>query len=188
MASTAWIAVGLLSAGLSRAGEPTTTELPSLEYRVKAAFLYNFSKFVDWPVEAFGSPTNSIVIGTLGENPFGHALAAIVEGNAIEKHKFQVKSFRRLEDVTECHVLFINGVTGEQLEQALRSLQSRPILTVGEDAHFLEMGGVVQFTKEDNKVRFEINATAAERARLKLSARLLSLARAVVRTPATEKK
>jgi hypothetical protein len=145
----------------------------SLEHRVKAAYLFNFTKFVEWPAEAVpaGEPLSLCVAAP---NPFGHALEEIVRGELVGARALTTRIVR---DATGCHVLFVPaGVSPAPL---LRGARSKPILTVGESPDFLREGGIVKFVVHDGKVRFEISQDAAIRAHLRISSRLLRLAVAV---------
>ena len=143
----------------------------SLEYQVKAAYLFNFTKFVDWPehVMPVGEP---ITICVAAPGPFGKTLEETVRGELVAGHPLTTRVVR---DAAGCHVLFVpEGVTAAPL---LRDARTAPVLTVGESAEFLRDGGVVNFVMDDGKVRFEISQDAAARAQLRISSRLLRLAR-----------
>jgi hypothetical protein len=143
------------------------------EYEVKAAFLYNFANFVEWPPESFPDDKSPIVIGVVGEDPFGESLDATIKGKTANGRKITCKRFKRISDVDTCHILFVTSAEK-------RPLPKGPgILTVGEDKGFTKRGGVINFTLEDNKVRFEISTENAKKAKLKISSKLLKLARTV---------
>ena len=146
------------------------------EYEIKAAFLYNFMRFVEWPPEAIPDSTAPLVIGILGTDPFGRALDQILEEALIENRPIRAVRFPRLADVDSCHVLFVSTSEDHVLSDVLQALGQRPVLTVGEAADFAVSGGMIQFVLRDSKVRFEINLAAAIRTRLKISSRLLRLA------------
>jgi hypothetical protein len=146
------------------------------EYEIKAAFLYNFMRFVEWPREAVPDSTAPLVIGILGTDPFGRVLDQILAEAHIENHDIRAVRFQRLADVDSCHVLFVSPTERFALSDILEELGQRPVLTVGETADFAVSGGMIQFVLRDNKVRFEINLTAATQAQLKISSRLLRLA------------
>jgi hypothetical protein len=142
----------------------------SLEYRVKAAYLFNFTKFVDWPASAMqaDAPLTLCVAGT---SPFGQTLAETVRGEIVAGRALTTRVVREPDG---CDVLFIpDGVAAAPL---LRQARTRPILTVGESEEFLREGGVINFVMQDGKVRFEISQDAAARAQLRISSRLLRLA------------
>lgn len=151
----------------------------TLEYKVKAAFLLNFTKFIDWPPGAFSAPDEPFAICILGSDPFGKALDDIVEGESVGDHKLTV---RRITDVPQpktCQMLFI----GPGEKEASRTLEAvgPGVLTVGEGDTFTREGGAIGFVVDRRRVRFDINVSAAGRAGLKLSSRLLSVARAIER-------
>jgi hypothetical protein len=148
------------------------------EYEVKAAFLYNFAKFVEWPAEVFQETGAVIIIGVLGEDPFGTSLETI-EGKTIEGRKVVTKRFRSARDAQVSHILFISSSEKDRLAEVVKSLKGIRVLTVGETERFVEVGGIINLYIESNKVRFEINVDSAERAGLKISSRLLGLAKVV---------
>lgn len=153
----------------------------SLEYAVKAAFLYNFAHFVEWPSEpAAPSP---FVIGLLGEDPFGAALDKAVEGKTVRGRSLVVRRFAKLEDLAPCPILFVGASEAPRLSLVLARLRGSPVLVVGDADGFAREGGTVGFFIEDNRVRFEINLNAAGAAGLKVSSRLLAVARVVPSKP-----
>lgn len=149
------------------------------EYQVKAAFLYNFAKFVEWPSPAFSGPATPFRFCVLGRDPFGDALSNIVQGKSISGHSILSMQVQSPAEVRSCHVLFLSQSDPETLKQGLDQLRDLPILTVGESADFLPLGGMINFVLEQDRVRFEINLAAAERHHLKLSSKLLAVARVV---------
>ena len=156
---------------------------PSTEYQVKAAFLYHFAQFVEWPPEAFKDADSPITYCTIGEDPFQGALDASLNGKALGPRRFRVQHLKPPAGLDGCHVLFIGNGEKGSIPGRLASVQEKPVLTVGESEHFADDGGVIGFCLEGNKVRFEINLSAAEHANLKVSARLLTLARKVIGGP-----
>jgi len=147
----------------------------SREYQIKAGFLYNFVKFVEWPSEAFAGADSAIVVGVLGEDPFGDALSAL-EGKTALGRRVEVRRYTRAEDAVAAHVLFISASELRTLPSVLKALASSNILTVGDFEGFTEAGGVIRFYSKKNKMRVEINTAAAERAALKISSKLLNIA------------
>lgn len=146
------------------------------EYQVKAAFLHNFVKFVEWPVEAFSDSTAPVVIGVVGDDPFGSKIDQMINGKIANGRPLVVKRFPNLKALTFCHIVFICSSEKNNLRQALAAAGAG-VLTVGETERFTQMGGIINFTIVDSKVRFEINQVAAERAGLRISAKLLNLGR-----------
>jgi len=153
------------------------------EYEVKAAFLYNFIKFTEWPPEEIAKSGQPFVIGVLGKDPFGAALDKVVEGEAVFKKPIVTKRFSRLEDAASSHVLFISSSEGNNLSAILRALDSHSILTVSEIDNFAQRGGVINLKKENERIVFEINIDAARHAGLSMNAQLLKLAKIVKGRP-----
>jgi hypothetical protein len=147
------------------------------EYQLKAAFLYHFAQFIQWPSNAFENPTSPMVIAILGDNPFGGGLEKAVSGKSINNHPLTVREIRSPTEATNsCHLLFISSSEKKRLPEILTALRGTSVLTVGEMERFTESGGIINFTMEGGKIRFQINAAAAENAGLKISSKLLSLA------------
>jgi hypothetical protein len=163
--------VWLLSVGDGRAQESQPTE-----YQIKAAFLFNFAKFVEWPPAAFAEATSPMVIGILGENPFRDDLERTIRGKTINNRPLVIKEFRSPAEATNCHVLFISASEKQRLPEIFKGLRGASVLTVGETDRFTETGGMINFVVEGNKIRFQINDAAAKGAGLKISSKLLSLA------------
>jgi hypothetical protein len=149
------------------------------EYDLKAAFLYNFAQFVDWPAEAFTAPDSPIIIGVLGEDPFGATLDELVSESPIKGRRIVVRRYERVEDVDICHLLFVNVRNAARLKQAIEALNNRATLTVGDGDAFLEQGGMIQFVTRDNRINLRINLQAATAAGLTLSSKLLRPAQIV---------
>jgi hypothetical protein len=149
---------------------------PATEYQIKAAFLYNFAKFVKWPSPTFAEPDSPIVIGVLGENVFGGDLEQTIRDKTFNNHPFQVKQFHSVTEATNCQILFISASEQEHLPKILSGLQGTSVLTVSEMDHFIEAGGMINFVIEEKRVHFQINNEAAQKAGLTISSKLLSLA------------
>ncbi|HXI82642.1 MAG TPA: YfiR family protein [Verrucomicrobiae bacterium] len=145
------------------------------EYDLKAAFLFNFTHFVEWPPEAFTDNDAPIVIGILGDDPFGPVLDRIIEGETIRNRKLVIKRSRRIQDLKACHVLFISKSEKGRIGQILTSLDGTSVFTIGEVEGFARRGGITNLFLQGNKVRFEINVEAAKRKGLKVNAQLLAL-------------
>ena len=150
------------------------------EYEVKAAYLYNFGKFVQWPSSALANG-NSFPICVLGRDPFGATLDSTTLGESINTKKIVIKRIASAEEAPGCRILFISSSEESRLREILRALDSTSVLTVSELPHFTRDGGMVQFVMEANRVRFEVNLTVAENASLVLSSQLLKVATAVRR-------
>jgi hypothetical protein len=167
----------------------------SKEYQVKAAFLYNFTKFVDWPEEKRGDVNEPITIGIIGKDSFGKAFEPL-KGKKAKCRSVAIKRFEgfkkksgkkdkpepdeKIEAIRKCHLLFICPSEQGNIKEIIKSIKGHCVLTVGDIDGFLEAGGIIKFTVEENKVRFEINNTAAKRTKLKISSQLLRLAKRVV--------
>lgn len=149
------------------------------EYRVKAVFLYNFAQFVDWPDSAFPGEESPLVVGVLGSDPFHEYLDEVVRGEKAGNRPIEVIRYRRVEDVEDCHVLFVSASESPRLGPILERLKRRNILTVGESEPFSRMGGMVSFVNRRGKIRLKINLDAVQAADLSVSSKLLRLAEIV---------
>ena len=153
----------------------------SSEYLVKAGFIYNFAKLVEWPAATFTSPGEAIVIGVLGSDSFATTLERVVDGKKIELRPFTVKRLKSAKDSKDCacHMLFIASAESPHSDEVLQLLKGTSVLTIAETPGFSKQGGIINFVLEDSKVRFEVNVDAAKHAGLNISSRLLSLAKIV---------
>jgi len=165
----------------------------SREYQIKAAFLYNFMQFVDWPEEKVSDKNAPVILGIIGEDPFGDAFKPI-KSKQIKGKKSLIKRFEgieklkesddkgqsKIEFIRQCHLLFICSSEKENLEDIINLVSGYDVLTVGETSNMLESGGIVNFLVDENKVRFEINLTAARRENIKIRSQLLRLAKKVI--------
>lgn len=154
-------------------------QTPEREYQIKASFLFRFLQFVEWPDDAFAEQPQQIVVGILGDDPFGAVLDQTLAGKTIGGKTLVVQRFADPGDVTNCHMLFVSASVDEHLSDVLQSLKAHPVLTVGESARFTQKGGAIKLFEFKNKVRFEINLEVAQRAGLKVSSKLLKLAKVV---------
>ena len=143
------------------------------EYQVKAVFLFNFSHFVEWPPQAFTTPTEPFVIGILGSDPFGARMDEAVRGEVINQHPLVIRRFRNAADVGNCQILFIDRSEGEHVKPILASLDHRNILTVADLEGAAGRGVMIEFTTENNRIRLRINPDAAKGAGLTISSKLL---------------
>jgi hypothetical protein len=147
------------------------------EYRLKAAFVYRFPQFVEWPEAAIqGSRTLDLCI--LQPNPFGSDLDNLVNGESLNGRPLRVRVIAGVDALTGCHVLFA-GARGDAAAAVLKAAANRPVLTIGETDRFLEAGGIIVLKVVERRVRFEVNTTNAQKAGLRISAQLLGLAAAV---------
>lgn len=152
------------------------------EYSVKAAFLYNFAKFVEWPLTAFNTPNDPLVICVLGLDPFGSALDDL-EGKSAGKRIIAVRRCNSAKDLGRCHILFVSKPATGSVLDICRTLGNTAVLTVSDIDQFAQMGGMIGLSTVESKIRFSINLKAAEQAGLKLSSQLLKLATIVESTP-----
>jgi hypothetical protein len=151
------------------------------EYQVKAAFLYNFAKFVEWPAEEFKTPRDPIVVCVLGHNPFGSSLEDVIRGKSIDGRAFAFRQVSNAEQAGACQILFVGSEDEKRFRSLVRGLKPAGILIVGEMQGFAADGGIINFKLDGDRVRFQINVDAADRAQLHISSKLLSLAE-IVRT------
>lgn len=146
------------------------------EYQVKAVFLCKFAYYVEWPEAAFATADAPLVIGVLGRDPFSEPLDRLVEDQAVGGHPLQLERFERVEEVGTCHILFISRSEKRRLPAILKAVGGG-VLTVSELEWFAQSGGMIHLGIEGERIRFEINPEAARRAGLKISSRLLKLAK-----------
>jgi YfiR/HmsC-like len=153
------------------------------EYRVKAAFLFHFAQLVDWPPESLGPGDRQLIFCTLGEPAESNALESIVEGKQIGSHPIKVQHLRESDDLRSCRLLYILILDKKHVGAILARLENASTLTVGESEDFVQQGGMIGFALQDKKIRFNINLQSAQHANLKISSRLLLLAKSVVGDP-----
>ncbi len=151
---------------------PTTAD-------VEAVFLFNFSQFVEWPAQSFPDSSSPIVIGVLGSDPFGAALDDVVRGEMVKGRPLVVRRSQHVEQLTDCHILFVSRSERSRLEPIVQLLKGRSILTVSDLEGFASEGGVIGFILVDNKIRLRVNLEAAHAAGLTLSSKLLRPAQIV---------
>jgi hypothetical protein len=132
---------------------------------------------VDWPAAALPAPNSPMVIGVLGQNPFGHQLENTIRGKSVNGHPLEVREFQQVTEITNaCHLLFISSSEKKRLPEIMAALKGKSVLIVGEMDHFIESGGMINFVLEGAKIHFQLNDAAAQKAGLKMSSKLLSLA------------
>ena len=172
------MALALALPGLAAAAEPA-----DLESEVKAAFLYNFAKFVEWPPDAFPAPSAPMILCVYGTDRASTALESslleLTRGESLNSRPLAVRRLGDLVQIRECHVLFVGAAEKGHLPEVLAALRETRALTVGEGADFLDKGGMIRLFLEQNRMRFDINLDAAEKGSLKISSKLLRLAQAV---------
>lgn len=148
------------------------------EYEVKAAFLYNFAKFVKWPDDAPARP--AFVVTVLGDDPFGPVLDRTFAGKTILDMPVEVRRATSLAVAREAHLLFVSASEGPRLDEVMAALEGSAVLTVGDAADFVDRGGMLAFRLRDDVVRFEVNLDRVGRARLRMSSQLIKLAQRVI--------
>ena len=171
--AVAWVLVGT-SCLHAQQSNPT-------EYQVKAAYLYNFGKFVEWPAKVTAA-SDFFSICVLGEDPFGSTFDATIAGESINGKKVVVKRITKPQDAVSCRILFISSSEESRLKEILAALDDTSVLTVSDISQFTRRGGMIRFVMEANRVRFEVNLTTAEHAGLTLSSQLLKVAISVRRS------
>lgn len=170
---TAILMISLCSAALAQPDDQRFSE-----YEVKAAFIYNVAKFVEWPDERAADGRTTINFCILGADPFGKALHTI-EGKTVRGKKMQTRSVKSLREARECHMLFISSSEKEQLPRIVAVMRGLPVLTMGDVSGFAQQGVIINFYMENNKVRFEVNEDRVKDSKLAISSQLLKLARIV---------
>jgi hypothetical protein len=162
---------------LNIAATPTRADA-ALEQQVKSAFVLNFLQFVDWPEGTLGKADDPLIVGVLDTAGPWESLTTALEGKTVKGHKVIVKRLSAAS-AGKCQVLVTGELDGPELEAAIKSLGTASVLTIGDSSRFTNAGGVIQFYRDDQKIRFEINLAAAQKAQLQFSAKLLKLARVV---------
>jgi YfiR/HmsC-like len=150
------------------------------EYQVKAAYVYAFTKFVEWPPSKLSSTTSAIQICVFNNPGLELELSRLISGKSVAGHSMIVRAVKGEEALRECHVLFISSGSASTLRHILESVQGASILTIGEKQGFLDAGGIINLVSQDAHVRFQVNRRAAKAAGIHVSARLLSVATLVL--------
>lgn len=190
MALLTRLAAGALTAAVAVSGTmrpaaaQTPGPLPTLEDEIKAAYLYNFTKFVDWPAVAFQRTSDPLVMCVAADASFSRAVDRIIAGETIGGRPLRLVP-AETDTVARCHVLFIGRGGPERLSRLIAAADKAPVLTVSDAPRFLQQGGMILFVLENNRVRFDVNLRAAERAGLRVSSKLLRVARRVSDTGKT---
>jgi len=153
-----------------------SAQIATREYQVKAAFLFNFTQFVEWPPQAFSTPQSPAVIGILGKDPFGTYLEETITGETINKHPLTIQHFTDVDEVTNCEILFINISDKNKLQLIIEKLKGKNILTVSDVNGFAKFGGMVRLYTKDDKINIQINLEATKEENLVISSKLLKLA------------
>lgn len=153
------------------------------EYQVKAAYLYNFGRFVEWPAKGATPQSNSFTICVLGEDPFGQRLDATLAGERIGNQRIVARRISNPRMSADCQILFISSSEANRVNKIIEALDKNAVLTVSDIPSFSQRRGMIQFVLEENRIRFEVNLTATQRAGLTLSSELLKVATVVRKNP-----
>lgn len=153
-------------------------KLETEEYQLKAVFLFNFVQFVEWPAEIFPTAESPIVIGILGKDPFGSFLEETIRGEQVNGRPIVIEHFSNTKEIKNCHILFINAAT-TRLDDVLKSLEGKNILTVSDANNFAKQGGMIRFKNESNKIKLQINLKAVKVTDINISSKLLRLSEIV---------
>lgn len=173
------VLLGLLSLWNYGAAQAAESDARA-EYSVKAVFLLNFARFVEWPEKSLPNPDEPLVIGVLGDNPFGSLIEQAIRGEIVHGRRMEFRHFPSLmQDFPSAHVLFVSRSENNKLPTVIKELKNSPVLIVGEADRFAHRGGMINFLTVDKSVRFEVNPEEAERTGLRLSSKLLNLPKAI---------
>jgi len=165
---------------LSVLGRPAMAQDAQVpEADLKAAFLFNFTKFIEWPAEAFANDDAPVVVGVYGDEKFTKTLQTLLADKKVNTHPFTVKRLTNPQEAKGCQILFFRESETRIMGQVYDAIKRLPILTVGESEDFLDQGGMFNFFFEDKQLRFEVNPPTAENAKLTVSSKLLRLAKKV---------
>ncbi len=151
------------------------------EYKIIAAYLYKFAEFVNWPKDAFPDEKAPIIIGVLGENPFGDGLRSSIEQKKAKGRSFEVRNFNKIEDLQPCHILYISRQEEGNLKVILNKIKDQSVLTVSDMVKFAENGGVIGFYFYKKKHQFEININAAKNGKLTINSLLFKVAKRIIK-------
>ena len=173
-----WIALVLLLVAGQLFWLPSAQAGSYEEYQVKAAFLHKFAKFVEWPSRAFSSDADPFMLCVSGNNPFGKALDTL-QDKTVGNRKLVIKKFQSIEEAGKCHILFISSSEKSGLQQILKAVRNKQILTVGDTEGFAQSGVMINFTMQEGKVQFEINPQAVKQAGLTVSSQLLKVSKII---------
>jgi hypothetical protein len=149
------------------------------ESQIKAGFVFNFTKFIEWPTDAFADPESPIVLGVLGDSPITDLLIETAAGKTVNGRAVTIRRFKEGQDPRACNILFVSSSEQKHALQIIEKVKGSSVLTVSETSGFAQAGGMINFFVEGNKVRLEINLDAAGQARLKISAKVIAVARLV---------
>jgi len=171
------LSVGFLPLAISSPSWGFNKNYDSREYKIKAAFIYNFTKFINWPQGIFLNVDAPLNLCLLGDDSFRPILEETVKGKIIHSRQFSIQSKKETDNFLSCHLLYIYSLSDESTFEVLDSLQQQPVVTVFETASSKNQLGIIRLIKKKNKIHFEINQTAAQKSGLKISSQLLKLGR-----------
>jgi len=174
-----WVLLGHLLLAFAAAAEESPTQL---EYRVKAAYLFNFCKFINWPDNALPTPDSPLVIGVLAGGDALNVITAAMTGKAVDQHPVQVRSVTADGELPACHLLFVPRTAGRTAEEVRQAVGSAPVLLVGETDGFAERGGMLGFVHQENRIHFQLHLDRTSGAGFKVSSKLSNVARLVTAT------
>jgi hypothetical protein len=170
------LSIVLLVSGVARSSSAQST---ADEYQVKAAFLFHFAQFTDWPAGVLNAGDTSLNLCVFDDEPRQTVLQSTIEGKTVGARVFHVRLISQTQETQNCNILFLSRDEARRQSAFLRSLRGSPVLTVGETSDFLTDGGMIRFHLVEGKIRFDINLDAAETSHLTISSRLLLLATSV---------
>jgi hypothetical protein len=170
----------IVSAGSPRAQTAHAAGGAMDEYLVKGAFVLNFAKFVEWPSFCFSATEKHFTVGILGMNPFADILSNLARDKEIQGRRIRVQTYKTIEEVEDCQMLFIGVSESRRLKETLEALKGRGVLTISDIRGFVDGGGMIGLVVVDNRVQFEINEMTSRREKVKFSAQLLKLAKRVI--------
>jgi hypothetical protein len=165
----------LLLVSLGRVAGPEVEAQTLNEYQVKAAFILNFARFIEWPGDGYVD-SGMLVVGIVGDDPFGGSLDQLSD-NTVNGHRIVIRRLKMGDNLKACQILFVSSSERNRLGKILESVRGSSVLTIGELPQFNQAGGMIKFVIQDDKVRFEINTGAASQARLRISSKLLALSK-----------
>jgi hypothetical protein len=171
-----WLCAGIVLAAVAPVPAGAAT---AREYQIKAVFLFNFTQFVIWPSALFVDAQAPLIIGVLGADPYGRYLDETTRGEKVDGRPLVVERYRRVEDVANCHVLFISASEAGNMPAILARLKGRSILTVTDGDVAGEQGGIIRFFTQNNHIRLRIDVRAAKAAGLEVSSKLLRAAEVI---------
>jgi len=179
------VGMGLL---LILSSQPLPAQTPVVsEYRAKAKYLANFPNFVEWPDGALPEGNSPFLVCVFGEFSFGTSLAELTRASTVHDKRIEVRWIGKAQDLSACQLVFVSHSEQKRYAQVIEAVRGRDVLTVGETPEFLDAGGIVTFSEQQGALQFDVNLAAARKAHLKISSRLLVLARRVVNQPEAAK-